>query len=193
MMNFVTLAAPTADISFDATMCIICQTDTVDKVINTRNGCKRIREASDIHNDHVSKRLKLVEENKLCYHVSNECYKSYTMKSVLDRITKRNRADTNSNQDSTAKSRRSTRQSVKLPVRYPPIPDVTATSLRDVLCIICDNKSYKHIYTKHCINESKRASSFLAATHCLQDDVFTRTCDLQDLCLEPIYITTINV
>ena len=147
MMDFVTLAAPTAHISFDATMCIICQTDTVDKAINTRNGCKRIREASDIHNDHVSNRLKLVEENKLCYHVSNECYESYTMEFLLDRITKRNRADTNSNQDRKANSRRSTRQSVKLPIRYPPFPDVTAASLRVVICILCDNKSYKtHLY-----------------------------------------------
>lgn len=75
--------------SVDLTKCIICQEKSDGKVVSTSNGCKRIRDASDVRNDTVSKRLKLVEGDNFCYHVTNQCYKQYTMQSVLDRITKK--------------------------------------------------------------------------------------------------------
>ena len=52
--------------------------------------------------------------------------------------------------------------------------------MRDLNCIICDNKSHKGDYTKYRISESDRAKAFLAATNYFQDAVYMRTCDLQD-------------
>ena len=179
MMESVTLVKSSQDLCYDATKCIICQKVGDDKTASTSNGCKRIREASGIHNDHVSKRLKLVEGDGFCYHVTNECYKKYTMKTVLDRITKKNLVQ---GQDSSFSQQNKTegRSSRSQAVRHRPNADTTATGLRVVNCIICDNKSYKQLYTKCRISESNRAMSFLAATNFFQDSVFDRTCDLQD-------------
>ena len=46
--------------------------------------------------------------------------------------------------------------------------------------IVENNLSCKSEYKKHRISESSRANTFLSATHFFQDDVFNRTCDLQD-------------
>ena len=62
----------------------------------------------------------------------------------------------------------------------PPNAEITPTAMRDLNCIICDNKSHKGEYTKYRIAESDRAKAFLAATNYFQDTVYTRTCDLQD-------------
>lgn len=112
------------------TKCIICQTERDDKVASTSNGRKRIREASDIHNDSVTKRLKLVEGDNFFYHVTNECYKKYTMKSVLLRVTKNNLVqsqDPFSQQNET--DDRSTRSQV---VCHPANADTTARALRHI-------------------------------------------------------------
>ena len=78
-MEFVQLSG-TGVGDFDRTKCVICQEPTQGKLISTPNGCKRIREASDIRNDSVTKRLKLMpaESDFFYYHVSNQCYKKYT-------------------------------------------------------------------------------------------------------------------
>ena len=69
---------------------VICQQISPKKLITTPNGCKRIRAASDIRNDCVSKRMKLMaDESNFAYHVSNECYKTYTNANLLRRIQKR--------------------------------------------------------------------------------------------------------
>lgn len=47
--------------------------------------------------------------------------------------------------------------------------------------IICNQKSHNRIYEKYRISEYPRAEGFLKATLYLQDGVFTRTCDLQDV------------
>ena len=60
-MESVTLVQGSQDITFDVTKCIICQEATDAKTVSTTNGCKRIREASEIYNDHVAKRLRLIE------------------------------------------------------------------------------------------------------------------------------------
>ena len=52
--------------------------------------------------------------------------------------------------------------------------------MRNLNCIICDNKSHKGHYTKYRISESDRAKAFLAATNYFQDAVYPRTYDLQD-------------
>lgn len=52
------------------------------------NGRKRIREAASIRNYIVNKRLKLVGDGEFVYHMNNQCYKTYTLKKTLDRISK---------------------------------------------------------------------------------------------------------
>ena len=80
---------PTGADDFAETKCVICQQITPEKLIITPNGCKRIRAASDIRNDCVSKRMKLMaDESNFVNHVSNECY-IYTNANLLRRIQKR--------------------------------------------------------------------------------------------------------
>ena len=59
------------------------------KAVCTINGRKRTFEASENHNDHASKRLKLIDGNNFLYHMNNGCYKRYTMKSLPDGIQKK--------------------------------------------------------------------------------------------------------
>ena len=47
-------------------------------------------------------------------------------------------------------------------------------------CVVCGNVKHRGAYEKHRISETERAKKFLKATIFMQDEVFTRTCDLQD-------------
>lgn len=60
--------------------CIICQTQTDQTTTTSQRGRKRVAEAAEIRNDSVCKRLKDVIGQEFVYHVTNECYKSYTHK-----------------------------------------------------------------------------------------------------------------
>lgn len=82
-MESVTLSKQAIESSFDAGKCIICQENSEDKTVSENKGRKRIREASEIRN--VSKRLKLVQGDYFVYHMTNQCYKKYTMKPTLER------------------------------------------------------------------------------------------------------------
>ena len=53
----------------------------------TPNGRKRICDAVEIRNDFGAKRLKISVGNNFVYHMSNSCYKSYTLQKTLDRIS----------------------------------------------------------------------------------------------------------
>ena len=130
-MESVRLSKPTNDSPFDASKCIICQDHTDDKTVSTDNGRKRIREASDIRCDNVSKRLKVIEGDGFVYHMTNKCYKQYTMKTNLDRLTKKDVAPIPS---SSADNRSSRGRAI----RHPPNAETTRTLLRDVNCIILD-------------------------------------------------------
>lgn len=85
-MKSVILSKPTADSHFDAKKCIMCQNTTHEKTVSTDNGRKRVQEASELRNDHVTKRLKQVEGNNFVYHMTNKCYKEYTNKSNVARF-----------------------------------------------------------------------------------------------------------
>ena len=64
--------------------------------------------------------------------------------------------------------------------RAPPNPEETNSDISyKQKCIICNNCSYKKDYKKSRICESNRANKFLKATTFFQDDIFTRSCDLQ--------------
>jgi len=68
--------------------CIICQTATSDPTISNANGWKRICEAADIRKDAVSQRLKLLgnHEENIVYHMTNDCYKKYTLRKTLETL-----------------------------------------------------------------------------------------------------------
>ena len=53
---------------------------------------KRIKEASEIRQDVISRRLASIGSDVYHYHMSNDCYKRYTSKSLLDRIVRKRKA-----------------------------------------------------------------------------------------------------
>ncbi|KAK7081284.1 hypothetical protein SK128_000278, partial [Halocaridina rubra] len=48
-------------------------------------------------------------------------------------------------------------------------------------CAVCGFVKHKNSYEKYRISEANRARNFLEAAVSMQDDVYTRTCDLQDI------------
>lgn len=56
-----------------------------------------------------------------------------------------------------------------------PISDIYKTS-----CVIC-GCAYKNTYEKFRMSEDNRANKFLKATIYFRDEVYVRTCDLQDV------------
>ena len=166
---------------FDRTKCVICQQPTRGKLISTPNGCKRIREVSDIRNDSVTKRIKLMPaERDFLYHVSNECYKNYTNANLLRRIQKVGKSQKTPISSEETGSSYGVATRSHCAARSPPNP-ADARSVKYLMnCIICDKKSYKRDLTKYRISESNRATSLLEAANFSQDDIFGRICDLQD-------------
>ena len=161
----------------DSSKCIICQKSSSQSASGTENGCKRICEAALIRNDVVSKRLKLIGDNDFVYHMSNECYKRYTLKKTLARFMSKD-ATKNYSADHCPDS------TPRHLVRSNVTPQSNPTSQCDVYkqtCIVCGCVKHQGIYEKHRISESGRAEKFLEATVFLKDDVYTRTCDLQDI------------
>ena len=47
-------------------------------------------------------------------------------------------------------------------------------------CVICASKKHDGSYDKFRISENQKAEQFLQATSFFQDEVYVRTCDLQD-------------
>ena len=163
---------------FDRANCVICQEKTQEKVISTPNGCKRIREASDIRNDSVTKRIKLVAaDSDFYYHMSNKCYKKYTNSTLLQRFRQREELQ-NASPSSSARSRTETR--TQSTARSSPNPINIRSVMYQMNCIICHQRSHKREFNKFCISEDNRATSFLEVANYFQDDVFGRICDLQD-------------
>lgn len=159
--------------------CIICQTTTSDPTISNANGRKRIREAADIRKDIVTKRIKLLgdHEENFVYHMTNDCYKKYTLRKTLNTVIAKSKI---SDQTSSAESanepelRRVRSQGISRP---PPSPRCDIYSHK---CVICSHVKHLNVYEKFRICETDRAKKFLEATVFLQDYVYSRTCDLQD-------------
>lgn len=80
-----------SDKDFDITKCIFCQTVTNETVSSTENGQKWVIEAAKIWNDKVAQMLESIDITKFVYHVSNICYKKYTLKKKLDAIVNQQR------------------------------------------------------------------------------------------------------
>ena len=72
--------------SIDIDKCILCQEQTGEALSGTSNGRKRLQEAASIRKDFVSKRIRLAGDSDFLYHVTNDCYKSYTHQKSLDKL-----------------------------------------------------------------------------------------------------------
>ena len=84
-------------IPFHQHLCIICQKSEKLPTNSPDNGRGEIIEAANIRRDVVHQRLLLIEAD-FCYHVSNDCYKRYTLKKTLDHI-KDNQTESNNPAD----------------------------------------------------------------------------------------------
>ena len=71
--------------SFQSQKCIICQKDSTLPLTTSENGCRKIIEASEVCRDIIHERLEL-DEGDFKYHMSNECYKQYTLKKTIDAL-----------------------------------------------------------------------------------------------------------
>ena len=172
---------------FNIELCIFCQkyggklTEVTQK---TRNA---IQEASAERKDEISERLAFVGTRDFVYHCTNQCYKSYTNKTNIKRLSlKREIAELESTSNAEnkepdasnnyGKSRKSLRGTN---VRSSPNPQSSVDIMYKVKCIICDHLSHKKVFKKSLISEDHRAVSFKEATNYFKDDIYTRTCDLQ--------------
>lgn len=66
--------------------CIICQKS--GNTVSTENDRRNIINAAVIHKDDVLSRINFCNmDAPFSYHMSNQCYKQYTMKKTLEKIT----------------------------------------------------------------------------------------------------------
>ncbi len=170
----------------DTKMCIICQTEKTTATTSTEIGRKRIREQSLRRDDVVTKRLKTLGDtnDNWCYHSNNYCYKTYTNEAVVTRLEKRRQSIEIAQQSENPESK-STSSGIKTRSRSSvgrnrPIPTVSLTELRELRCIVCGSYSHMNDFKKVRISEEPLASKLLEATMFFQDEVFNRTCDLED-------------
>ena len=156
----------------DMDRCIVCQEDTGETLTGTTNGRKWIRDAAAIRKDIVFKGIRLVEDRDFVYHVSNDCYKSYTLQKSLDKLKGAQDESELQEQDASRKTRSSSSS------RTPPSQPIIS---HEQICIICNCAKHKGTYKKYRLSEDRSASKFLKAAVALQDAVYVRTCDLQDV------------
>ena len=74
--------------SFEKKNCIIFQKDSVN-VLGSERGWNTLKRAASIRNDEVTKRIKTLDEaddGNFVYHMTNDCYKKYTLKKSQDFI-----------------------------------------------------------------------------------------------------------
>lgn len=172
-MAGIQLTTSTKDDSSDVDIdkCIICQRNTDQALTSNEQGRKRILDASGIRDDTVTKRLKSLDSDEsFAYHMSNECYKKYTLKKTLEKL-----AQKSSVQESKEPVSRQTRSSSTS--RLPPSSDV---DIYRQVCVICGHKKHKGTYKKFRISEYDRAAKLLKASVFFQDSTYVRMCDLQD-------------
>ena len=86
LKNTRTNSSATAEELFDIKKCIFCQHNDTFTVITTENGRRKIIEAAEKRRDKIYTRLLSVEED-FVYHVTNKCYKGYTLKKTLESIS----------------------------------------------------------------------------------------------------------
>ncbi|KAG8196931.1 hypothetical protein JTE90_027634 [Oedothorax gibbosus] len=166
-----------ANVTFDVKKCNICQAEDNNKTVTTVNGRKRVQEAASIRNDIVEKRLKsMASDVVFVYHVTNQCYKTYTLKKSLEKIAAEKANVAVESEDDIANDGISRKSRSSVVPRETPSSIFPQTHIR---CIVCGLKSNHGIREKFQISESERAKHFLSATIYFQDDVYTRVADLE--------------
>lgn len=170
---------------YNETLCIICQKPNKNYVPTSKdNGCERIRWAAHERKDVVFERLNSVpEEKQFIYHMTNECYRNYTMKEKVERAAKKlkNEEDETlkkqiSGEASSNVGARATRSKIKAR-GGPSVLDRDKT----ISCVICGSIWNAKISKKFRICEQDRGVNFLKITRFFKDEVFTRTADLKNL------------
>ena len=167
-MDSINLATklPVSTDQINVERCILCQGEERDKLITNANGRKRIKDAAFVRNDVVPKRLKFINDDvDFSYHMTNKCYKRYTMQKTIDKLSGINDMSPQGGGDCPSYQLRPS----------------TASSKTEVPCIICDNIKHNANKTRFRISEAYCATKFLRATKCLQDQVYFRTCYLEDV------------
>lgn len=107
--------------------------------------------------------------------MTNECYKSYTMKKTLDKLVESTNVRHQSEESPGEPEFRSARSQV---MSRP--PSGLQCDIYSLKCVVCTHAKHQGTYEKFRISEIDRARKLLAATVFLQDDVYVRTCDFQD-------------
>ena len=90
-MEAVELGSPSSSNQFDITKCLFCQGG--NDLVSSDHGRTKIKEASEIRKDAISKRLERIGNQTYVYHLSNNCYKRYTNKTLLDRISRKRKQE----------------------------------------------------------------------------------------------------
>ena len=164
---------PQKSIDTDIKKFIICQIETKKKPTSSEKGRKRILEAATIREDIVNKRLKTIGDEPFSYHMDNQCYKTH-QKSV-----NKHRRASSVPRDQAERCPETSKRSRSLSTARNPAGkkvDIYTTP-----CVICGQVKYHGSTNKHRICESGRAQHFLEVTSFFQDEVYKRTCDIQDI------------
>ena len=153
--------------NIDWTKCIICQKDITGEKLSkpTPHGLERFKQCSVIRHDEVSDRMAeyICEiSTNICWHT--KCYKLYTNKTHIDRITKRQESATNTSTTSTTITSDSTSD----------IEAVKGTrSAREATdwtkCVICQKLSHKNVKEMIFIRSPDGDKALKNAANVLQD------------------------
>ncbi|KAG8196933.1 hypothetical protein JTE90_027636 [Oedothorax gibbosus] len=159
------------NVTFDVKKCIICQAEDNNKTVTTVNGRKRVQEAASIRNDIVEKRLKsMASDVVFVYHVTNQCYKTYTLKKSLEKIAAEKANVAVESEDDIANDgiSRKSRSSV-VPRETPSsiFPQFPPTHIRCIVCGLKSNHGIREKFRK--VNQNEQN------TFCLQQFIFKMT------------------
>lgn len=165
----------------DSNRCIICSKGS--NLTSIASGCEKVRRAADLRKDDIFTRISHLKTDELfSYHMSNNCYKSYTDKNKAERAAKkvREQEKLNSNVAEIAEQNEAhtSASTPNIVTRSKLYQSSGAVAPGNVECIICCSGSF-HDQNKYRICERDRANRFLEITRYNKDDVFTRTSHLQ--------------
>jgi len=164
----------------DIKKCIICQIDTNESTCNNAQARMKILDAVRIRNDLVARRLDQFDHELFVYHMSNKCYKSFTLKKTMTKLEeKSSKATVELEGDEsfpTPSVSRATR--ARIAPRDPSSTDITASGK---ICTVCSNIKQKGDRQKFRICEDVRAEKLLKAAVFFQDKVYYGTSDLEDV------------
>ena len=175
---------------FNALLCVLCQKDDqelLQTVTSTRDGENKLREAAEIRGGIVKNRIEIADNQgtRFYYHMTNECYKSYTHKNKLEAEKKRKKSEEDKNNEPDevcmtppSKSHRSSRQQTT--PRAPPCAALKVNPQK-LPCLICCKKSNKNCFDKFKISERNVALELFKTAKHLEDSVYDQIAILERL------------